>query len=52
MDAALLNEAKRMAASGTPIDDICRMIDPDHDRHAPVHQEVFRNIVRAAIEQG
>jgi hypothetical protein len=51
MDAALLNEAKRMAASGTPIDDICRMIDPDHDRNAPVHQEVFRNIVRAAIEQ-
>ena len=52
MDQAMLDEARRMAAEGAPIDEICRMVDPEHDRHDPAHQEVFRRIVRAAIEQG
>lgn len=52
VDAAGLDRAKRMAAEGVPIDDICRSIDPGHDRHDPVHREAFRNIVKAMIEQG
>ena len=52
MDGDMLDEAKRLAAQGAPIDEICRMIDPDHDRHDPMHQEVFRRMVRAAVEQG
>jgi hypothetical protein len=52
VDAAGLDDAKRMAAAGAPIDDICRAIDPEHDRHDPAHQEAFRKIVRAMIEQG
>jgi hypothetical protein len=52
VDAAALEDAKQMAAAGAPIDDICRAIDPDHDRHDPAHQEAFRKLVRAMIEQG
>lgn len=52
VDAAGLEDAKRMAADGAPIDDICRAIDPEHDLHDPVHQEAFRRIVRAMLEQG
>jgi hypothetical protein len=48
----MLDEAKRMAAAGAPIDNICRAIDPAHDSHEPVHQEAFRRVVRAMIEQG
>jgi hypothetical protein len=52
VDPAMLDEAKRMAAAGAPIDNICRTIDPAHDSHEPVHQEAFRRVVRAMIEQG
>lgn len=52
VDAAGMEDAKRMAAEGVPIDHICRAIDPEHDRHDPAHQEAFRKIVRAMIEQG
>lgn len=52
VDTATLDEAKRMAAEGTPIDEICRRIDPAHGTHDPAHQEAFRRVVRAAIEQG
>lgn len=51
VDAAGLDDAKRMAAAGAPIDDICRSIDPDHEGHDAAHQEAFRKIVRAMIEQ-
>lgn len=47
-----LEEAKRLAAEGASIDDICRIIDNDHDRHDPVHQEAFRRVVQVMIEQG
>lgn len=52
VDAAGLEDAKRMAAEGASIDDICRSIDPQHDRHDPARREAFRNIVRTMIEQG
>ena len=52
VDGAMLDTAKRMASEGAPIDDICRTVDPDHDRHDPAHQEAFRRIVKAMIEQG
>ena len=51
VDAATLDDARRMAAEGASIDDICRAIDPDHDRHDRVHQEAFRRIVKAMLEQ-
>lgn len=52
VDMAQLAEAKQMAADGKPIDDICRAIDPAHDRNDPVHQEAFRKLVQAMIDQG
>jgi hypothetical protein len=52
VDAAKLEDAKRMAANGAPIDDICRSVDPEHDRHDEPHQEAFRKLVRTMIEQG
>jgi len=51
VDSALLDDAKRMAAADAPIDDICRMVDPAHDSHDEFHQEAFRRVVRAMIEQ-
>lgn len=51
VDNDMLEAARRMAADGAPIDDICRMIDPAHDRNDPFHQEAFRKIVRTMIEQ-
>lgn len=51
VDAAAVDDAKRMASEGAPIDDICRAIDPDHDSHDPLHQQAFRKIVQAMIEQ-
>ena len=50
VDLATVEEAKRMAADGAPIDDICRSIDPGHDGHDPAHKEAFRKIVQAMIE--
>lgn len=52
VDQTMLDEAKRMAASGASVDDICRKIDPDHDAHNPSHQEAFRRVVQAMIAQG
>jgi hypothetical protein len=51
VDTAMVDEAKRLMSEGKPIDEICRMIDPGHDTHDPAHQEAFRRVVRAAIEQ-
>jgi hypothetical protein len=51
VDSSMLDTAKRMAADGMPIDDICRAVDRDHDRHDPIHQEAFRRVVKAMIEQ-
>ena len=51
ISGATLEEARRMDSEGRPIDDICRMIDGDHDLHDPTHQEVFRRLVRTVIEQ-
>lgn len=51
VDASGLEDARRMASEGVPIDDICRAIDPGHDHHDPVHQQAFRKIVQAMIEQ-
>ena len=50
VDLAAVEEAKRMAKDGAPIDDICRSIDPGHDSHDPAHKEAFRKIVQAMIE--
>jgi hypothetical protein len=50
VDLATVDEAKRMAKDGAPIDDICRSIDPGHDGHDPAHKEAFRKIVQAMIE--
>lgn len=52
VDAKLVDDAKRMSAAGAPIDDICRMIDPDHDCHDPMHREAFRRIVQAMVAEG
>jgi hypothetical protein len=51
VDLATVEEAKRMAADGAPIDDICRAIDPGHDGHGPAHQEAFRRTVQAMVDQ-
>lgn len=50
VDTAKVEEAKRMSSNGVPIDDICGMIDPDHHAHDPAHQEAFRRIVQAMID--
>lgn len=52
VEVATVEDAKRMAIDGVPIDDICRMIDPDHDCHDPMRREAFRRIVQAMITQG
>ena len=52
VDAAMLEQAKRMAAEGAAIDDICRAIDPGHDRRDEVSQSAFRALVRLMIEKG
>ena len=52
VDANVLAEAKRMAADGAPIDDLCRMVDPGHDRNDELHREAFRRIVQAMIDEG
>ena len=51
IDLATVEEAKRMASDGAPIDDICRSIDPGHDGHDPARKEAFRRIVLAMIDQ-
>ncbi len=50
VDSATVEEAKRMAKDGAPIDDICRSIDLGHDGHDPAHKESFRKIVQAMID--
>lgn len=50
VDAAMVEEAKRMAGEGASIDDICTAIDPGHGAHDPAHQEAFRRVVRAMID--
>ena len=52
VDAATLEEAKRMAADGAAIDDICRMIDPEFDARDELHRGAFRRLAQAMIEQG
>ena len=52
VDSAMLEEAKRMAADGAPIDDICRRVDPGHDRRDPYYQEALRRVIKTMIEQG
>ena len=52
VDAGMVDEAKRMAREGRQIDDICRLIDPGHDRHDSFHQQALRRIVQAMIDQG
>lgn len=52
VDASMVDKARRMASEGAPIDDICRMIDPGHDRDDSFHQQALRRIVQAMIEQG
>ncbi len=52
VENALLEDCKQMAAEGASIDSICRAVDPEHDQHDLGHQEAFRKIVRAMIEQG
>ena len=51
VDLATVEEAKRMAADGAPIDDVCKVIDPGHSGHDPAHQEAFRRTVQAMIDQ-
>lgn len=52
VDANMVTEAKQMAAAGASLDDICRVIDPDHDGHDPMHREAFRRIVQAMVSEG
>jgi hypothetical protein len=51
VDNSMLEEAKRMASAGAPIDDICRLVDPQHDGHDAFHQEAFRKMVRSMVDQ-
>jgi len=51
VDTAMLDEAKRMAADGASIDEICRMVDPAYDGRDQFHQEAFQRLVRTMIEQ-
>jgi hypothetical protein len=50
VDAATLEDAKRMAADGAPIEDICRAVDPGYDHHDPAHKQAFQKIVEAMIK--
>lgn len=52
VDTDMLAEAKRMAAEGASIDDICRVVDDEFDRRDELYQEAFRRLVRTMIEQG
>ena len=51
VDSATLEEARRLMARGAPIDDICRLLDPEFDGRGPAYQEAFRGVARAMIEQ-
>jgi hypothetical protein len=50
VDSGTVDEARRMAAGGAPIDDICQMIDPAHEGNDRFHQDAFRRIVQAMID--
>ena len=50
VDAATLEEAKRMAAEGASIDEICRVVDPAYDGHDPAHQDAFRRVVQTMLQ--
>jgi len=52
VDAAMLGDAKRMAAEGRGIDDICRVIDPQFDARDSAYQSAFRKLAQAMIDQG
>ncbi|HYD38574.1 MAG TPA: hypothetical protein VEA60_13240 [Allosphingosinicella sp.] len=52
VDADRVGEARRMAAEGRTIDDICRLVDPGHDGHDASRQQALRRIVQAMLDQG
>jgi hypothetical protein len=50
LDADAVEAAKRMAAEGRPIDDICRLIDPGYDGQDAMYQTAFQQVVRAMLD--
>ena len=50
VDAATLEKAKRMAAEGASIDEICRVVDPAYDGQDAAYQAAFRHLVRTMLE--
>lgn len=50
VDATTLEKAKRMAAEGASIDEICRVVDPAYDGHDPAYQAAFRRVVQAMLQ--
>ncbi|HJU77435.1 MAG TPA: hypothetical protein VJ597_05855 [Sphingomicrobium sp.] len=52
VDTETLEDAKRMAAQGAPLDDICSAVDHEFHSRDPLHKDAFRRIVQAMIDQG
>lgn len=52
MDMAAVDEAKRMAADGASLDDICRYVDPGFDGRDMLYREAFRRMVQTMIDHG
>ena len=51
VDEATLEEARRMASEGRPIDEICRVVDPQFDARDPAYQAAFRKLTETMIAQ-
>lgn len=52
MDRDTLAKARVMASEGRLMDEICSMVDGNYANWSPPHQEAFRNLIQAAIDQG
>ena len=50
IDALTVEEAKRLADEGRPIDEVCRAVDPEFDSRDEMHKQAFRRLVQTMVE--
>lgn len=51
IDEEGLARARTMAKEGKSVDEICRAMEGDYANWAPPHQQAFRNVMQAVIDQ-
>jgi hypothetical protein len=50
MDADAVETARRMAAEGRSIEDVCRFVDPGYDGQDELYQTAFKRLVQAMLD--